>query len=119
MTDERTVSYRLERLEKEVQDFSLRAEGWHNALASGMTAIQTQVTASQLSMPDHYAPRKEANERHEAITQHFASLERRIDDVGKRIDSMEGRFWAILSGLVLVGVSAIIGLLRTIPPVHP
>lgn len=80
------TSYRVGHLEKQMDDLMLRSEGWHNSLGTSITALSNQIGNFQASLPEYYAPRREANERHQAIEARFDSVEHRFEDRRAVID---------------------------------
>jgi hypothetical protein len=74
------MSFRVGRLEQQLAEFMVRSEGWHNTLAVQNTALSNQIGTGLASLPEHYAPRREAAERHRAIEDHFKALEKQIED---------------------------------------
>lgn len=80
------TSFRIGRLERQVEELTVRSEGWHNTLGAQFTALSHQIGNGLASLPDHYTPRREAEERHRGIDERFDSLERRMDDREKAAD---------------------------------
>jgi hypothetical protein len=83
------TSFRVGRLEQQLSELVTRSEGWHTTLGAQITALSNQIGTGLASLPDHYTPRREAEERHRGIDERFDALERRMDD---REKSADGRF---------------------------
>ncbi len=127
------IAYRLHRLEQELQELVKAMQSSTVTLGAQMTALSNQVGQFQAGLPEYYAPRREANERHANIEQRFGEIDERMElrsrIVDARLKAAEDRItgsqtqidrlvtlgWGFVSALVITLGTAVIALLRTTP----
>jgi len=98
VTHSASEPYRIDRLERDIAE-----------IKATMMAIQASMSSLQLGLADKFTPRTET-----VIVQ--ADMTRRTDELAKRIDTWDARFWAVTAMVIGTLVTAVVGLLRTIPP---
>jgi hypothetical protein len=68
-------SWRVQRLEDDFSKLATKIDGVSAALTSGLATIAGQIASLQVSMPDHYMPRREFDVTKELLEGRVKALE--------------------------------------------
>lgn len=138
---EGVTAWRLGELEKTVAELVKAFQSSTSALGSQITALSNQIGNGLASLPEHYSPRREAEERHSSINERFLDHDRRFADYEKALEQrfilrdkalderekrlsdritantrliqrIEGAGWGLAAGLLLALAGAAIALLK-------
>lgn len=80
------TAWRLQELEKKVDEAVRVVQQGTVAVGAQITALSNQIGQSLAALPEHYSPRREAEERHTAINEHFDDLDRRATEFEKGLE---------------------------------
>jgi hypothetical protein len=87
---ENSAGWRVQRLEDDFAKLSSKIDGVQTALGIGLASIATQIASLQVSMPDHFMPRREFD-----VTKEL--LEGRV----KALEAMQSKaLWLVLGTLL-------------------
>lgn len=85
-TNGNVTAWRLEQLEDQIKTLVQALQSSTSSLGSQITALSNQIGVGLASLPDNYAPRREAEERHRGINERFDEIERRQQNFEKALE---------------------------------
>lgn len=104
-------TYRLQRIESDIAE-----------IKATTMSMQASVASLQLGLTDRFTSKDESRQYRRDFEDRLKDLKdettRRSDETQKRVDVWEARFWMAAVTLFGTLVTAIVGLLRTLPPPH-
>lgn len=84
--DGNVTVWRLDQLEDQMKELIGALQSATSTLGAQITALSNQVGVGLAALPDHYAPRREAEERHSAINERFEDIDRRLAAAEKGLE---------------------------------
>lgn len=128
--DGNVTAWRLQQIEDQIRELTKALQGSVTSLGAQITALSNQIGSGLASLPDHYAPRREAEERHGAIDERFAALDKQLRDRAeanagrwtahdqrieasvKRIERIEQAGWAFAIGMVIMLLGVVFAIVK-------
>lgn len=85
-TDGNVTAWRLQQLEDQIGKLVQATQAATTTLGAQITALSNQIGQGLAALPEHYAPRREAEERHRGINEHFDDLDQRAIALEKALE---------------------------------